>query len=304
MSELKFRKTPSSLRQLQRPWFPKKDNPRVEGMIRFGSRIERHYPDKAPYIKHWVSGGAGTSFEDSDSRDPKLIRSFLELSKGQYHKVVDKEKSEHMREKLKLFLEERGVELVSQGGRSIPLMNHNISLEMIQLLSLLPESHFGHGHFTRFRLGGWGGGAAKCSEYKDPEVRIFQFATGGPIRNLYALMLHEIGHSFAANLPIEYLDALEKARVKLTQTRKIYGVDYLFGPQERQNHCLSCLKEFVPELYLMYVTQGAFTKEGLDVAEQSSNIHSYLENLSPNDRRLLTAIWSLYRKCFEGIEYV
>ncbi len=300
----KFRKIPQSLRQLQKPWFPKNENPRVEGMIRFGSRIERRYPDKAPYIKHWLSGGAGTCFEDSDSGDPKLVRAFLELSKGQYHRVVDKEKSEHMREMLKKFFEERGVELVSQGARPIPLMNHNVSFEMIQILSLLPESHFGHSHFTRFRLGGWGGGAAKCSEYADPEVRIFQFATGGPTRNLYAILLHEIGHSFAANLPNGYIDALDKARVKLVQSRKIFGVDYLFGPQERRNHCLSSLKEFIPELYLMYVTQGAFTKEGMGASEHPSHFQSYLEHLPAGDRRLLLAIWSLYRKCFEGIEYV
>lgn len=307
----KFQIIPPSLRQLQRPWFSKHGNPRVEGMMRLGSRIEARYPDRAPIIKQWVSGGAGTVFEDPAAADPKLIRSFLELSKGQYHEITDKIESARARDELELFLASRGVELVGRGGSPAALMNHDVTREILRVLSILPVSHFGHDHFTRFRLGGWGGGAAKFSRYQDPEVHLFTFATRGPLRNLYALMLHEIGHSFIRTLPKQYLEVLDEARKKLHKTNGIFGVDYLHGSHERRGHCLSSLKEFVPELYLMYVTQGAFTKEGLDLYSKNSKdddppsyINRYLENLTPKDSRLLSAIWNLYKKCFEGIEYI
>jgi hypothetical protein len=312
MSELKFKKIPPSLRQLQDNWFSKHNHPEIERMIRFGSRIVERYPDRKPTIRHWASGGNGTVIENSVDSDPRAIRIFQELSQGQYFSVTDKEKSEVMRDQLKLFLAERGVALVSQYGRPPPLLNHEVLSQMMGVLSMLPDSHFGHSHFTRFRLGGWGGGSAKCSEFADPEVRLFQFATQGPLRNMYALLLHEIGHSFGANLSAEYLDALEKARIRLSQTRKIYGVDYLQGAGERRSHLLSSLHEFIAETYMMYVTQGAFTKEGLSFLgrnsetafERPSFFYHYLGHISPDERRLLTAIWSIYRKKFEGTEYV
>ena len=301
----KFRRVPRSLRQLQDPWFPKHEHLEIEGLIRFGSRVVERYPDRAPTIRRWASGGNGTFIERPEDSDPERIRLFQKLSKGQYLTVTDKEKSRAAKDELEQFLSQRGVQLVPGNGKSIPLLNHELFQEMIRILSILPESHFGHSHFTRFRLGGWGGGAAKCSEYSDPEVRIFTFATSGPVRNLYAIMLHETGHSFAANLPPQYRDALEKARKKLSETEKIFGVDYLKGAGERRSHLLSSLKEFVAETYMMYVTQGAFTKEGLSHLDDgdSSYFARYLMHLPPEDARILTAIWGLYRKCFDGIEY-
>ncbi len=308
----KFLLIPPNLRELQRPWFPKDAYPKVERIIRFGGRVWDMGNGQAQ-VMEWMSGGAGTVM--GSLAGGQTLVSFKELSKDEYHQVTDKEKSKQVLTILYQFLAERGVRLKGGGWESErpKLMNHEILFQMFNTLELLPKSHFGHRHFKELQLGGWGGGAAKCSAYEDPEVMVFDFATTGPARNLYALLLHEIGHSFAANLPKKYVEAIDNARKKLIELDAAYGVDYLYGEDSRKNYYLFSTDEFIAETYMMYITQGAFTQDGREYLadiwseaspDMLSRHHNFLGSIDPQARRIWNAVWSLYRKCFEGTEYV
>jgi hypothetical protein len=308
----KFRLIPPNLRQLQRPWFPKDAYPKVERIIRFGGQVV-DFGNGHHQTMEWMSGGDGTIC--GEPAGMQTMTSFGQLSKDQYHRVNDKEKSMQRLLELYNFLSSCGVNLIGEGfQKEMPSpLNHVVMAEILQTIALLPSSHLGHSHFKELKLGGWGGGAAKCSAYEDPTVMIFDFATSGPVRNLYALLLHEIGHSFAANLPKAYYGAIEKARHKIIEFESAYGVDYLYGSDSRKNYYLFSTDEFIAETYMMYMTQGAFSPEGLEYIsdiwkeaspEMLSRHHNFLESIDPRARRIWNAVWGLYRKCFEGIEYV
>lgn len=300
---------PSNLRKLQRPWFPKGIDHKAERIIRFGGHVREDTDGLCKSIE-WMSGGAGTVMTDVVS--PETAESFRQHANGQYFDLVDENQSRKMIFKLHGFLSDRGVQLIFSRGR-MPKMNHHVLFEMLQILSILPSSHFGHTHFKRMQLGGWGRGAAKCSEYDDPVVKLFDFVLQGPLRNLHALMLHEIGHSFYADLPPHYALALDKARKRIVELQASYGVDFLLGPESRQSSFLFSTKEFTAETYMMYVTQGAFTPEGLAHIEDAwkvakpdmlSRHHDFLGSIDQQAAKIWRAIWKLYRKRFEGIEYV
>lgn len=308
----KFQVIPPSLRQLQRPWFSKGVYPKAERIIRFGGHVIDFGNGQAQAVE-WMSGGAGTIC--GDVAGMQTVASFNELSKGQYHNITDKPKSMQRLLELHDYLSSCGVNLIGDGyAKEMPEpLNHVVMADILEIISLLPRSHLGHEHFRELRLGGWGGGAAKCSAYEDPMVMIFDFATQGPVRNLFALLLHEIGHSFAANLPGDYYEAIGKARRRIIELDAAYGVDYLYGEDSRKNYFLSSTEEFIAETYMMYVTQGAFSTEGLSYIrgiwegaspEMLSRHHNFLESLPPESRRIWNAVWSLYRKCFGGTEYV
>lgn len=308
----KFRLIPPNLRQLQKPWFPKDAYPKAERIIRFGGQVV-DFGNGCAQTMEWMSGGAGTMC--GEAAGMQTVASFNELSKDQYHNITDKSKSMQRLLELHNYLSFCGVSLIGDGfKKEMPHpLNHMVLADLLQIVALLPKSHLGHAHFRELRLGGWGSGAAKCSEYRDPTVMIFDFATQGPARNMYALLLHEIGHSFGANLPGKYQDALEKARTRLNDIGAAYGVDYLFGEHERKDYYLSSPSEFIAETYMMYVTQGAFTHEGKQYLaeiwagaspDMLSRHGNFLESIEPQARRIWDAVWSLYRKCFEGIEYV
>jgi hypothetical protein len=301
---------PPHLRHLQRPWFPAHAYPKAENIIRFGGTVYGLGNGQAQTLE-WLTAGAGTVI--SQPAGQKTLISFQELSEGQYCRVTDKEESRRILASLRQFLAANGVEITGYYNRQGPaLLNHAVLSDIMRSFSILPASHLGHNHFTQFQLGGWGGGAAKCSAYSDPVVKIFDFATQGPLRNLYAIHLHEIGHSFAATLPPHYIDILDQARQKIIRLGASYDVDYLYGPKEREGRCLSSVSEFIAETYLMYVTQGAYTPEGLAriaeawkgaKPEDLSRHHNFLQSISPEARRLWTAVWNLYRKCFDYTEY-
>jgi hypothetical protein len=308
----KFLLIPPSLMQLQRPWFPKDAYPKAERIIRFGGQVV-DFGNGCAQTMEWMSGGAGTIC--GDAAGMQTIASFNELSKDQYHRVTDKTKSMQRLLELHDYLSSCGVSLIGDGyQKEMPgPLNHVVMADLLQIIALLPSSHLGHDHFKELRLGGWGGGAAKCSAYEDPTVLIFEFATSGPVRNLYALLLHEIGHSFAANLPGNYYEAIGKARRRIIELGASYGVDYLHGEESRKNYYLFSTEEFIAETYMMYVTQGAFSPEGLSYLGQIwegaspgmlSRHNNFLDSIDPQARRIWGALWSLYRKCFGGTEYV
>ncbi len=166
------------------------------------------------------------------------------------------------------------------------------------------ESHVGHEHFTKLVLGGWGHGAARCSEYDDPSVHMFTFAVMGPRRNFTALLLHETGHAWYALLEGADPGLTEKLCTCHRKLRRYaprsffdddrtimpFAVDYLLGPASRIEETVTNIQEFAAEAYLLYVVHG----RGLLKAFEKMP-----EHLAGPWRE----IYDICRERFEGVEY-
>ncbi len=319
---------PPSVRELQKPFFSKKIDPNLETLLRFNGAVHR-YEDDIPVARHYLSGGAGTIMGEPVSE--AYAAEFDALSKILYlrPRVESKEKTTFAQEQLRAFLKERGVVLESRNGshdgQKLPNLHHSTYELILEVLSLLPDHHFSHEHFTKLTLGGWGGGAAKCSQYIDSEVHIYKFVLQGARRNLIGILLHEVGHSFFETLSKEQKQALHNFRKMLARKSNsdIFGVakpelvlaaDFLYGLESRIPYSLGSTNEFGPESYLHYITQGAFTAEGIaqrqelakseNDTSETSHFDSFLKSVPPKLAKAYTALWKFFRKEFEGIEYI
>jgi hypothetical protein len=233
---------------------------------------------------NWVSGGGGTIITHLLSW--KEYREYRKLMHREF--FLRRSNKENLRS-LEKFLEKRGVALERESEV------YSKATELTQMVySLLPLEHFGHEHFKTLRLGGWGGGAAKCSEYDDPVVHLFDFAFSGPRRNYIAILLHETGHSHLALLkhhhPKLYAELAAQYQKMRVQNISCCGIDYLFGEKERADHASSCLDEFAAENYLIYVSQG-------------ERFQCFLKGLSPEQQEPWKAVYEVYRESFGGREY-
>ncbi|MBU0532767.1 hypothetical protein KKB44_04710 [Candidatus Micrarchaeota archaeon] len=286
-----FRKLPKEVSCLTRDWFPKGTDPLVESNIRFGSRVVNF--GVVHRLFFFRSGRAGTiQFFDIDKTPALEIE---RISKMEYVPPgACKEKSEQAMLFLREFLETKGVELTVSYHNSFPFisdasnfLHHEIFYLAADIINLLPNSHLGHSHFIELKLGGWSGSFALCSEYNDPTVHIYNFALEGPRRNFIALLLHEIGHSIERIMEPSDLEKLEELRKKIQVG---LGLDYLDGRSARIARMLSGLKEFVAETYLVYVVAG----------RHMDNIG----RIRPDQGDLWKEIKTIFKKYFEGIEYI
>ena len=308
----------SRLRELQRPWFRNGIEPELEKLIRFGGKIIPHHFTNKYMIWRWRTGRAGTVM--GDEADEKSFRAFSEIAKEEYFPAKARpEISKHVREALCGFLNSHGVTLTDQES----LLSHEIYSIIYQIMSVLPTRHMGHEHFRELEIGGWSGTFAECSEYCDGVVHLYSFALQGPKRNMAALLLHEIGHSFIRLLTKDELDTFEMLRWHMNSSmpeESLMGVDYLRGEESRIERFLSDLNEFIAETYMMYVTQGAVTEEGLKIRRRydsryrpsvledsdytESRIRKFMDSLEDQHRKIWDALWNLHYKCFNRIEYV
>ncbi len=318
---------PPVVRELQKPFFSKKIDPDLESLMRFNGIVQR-YAEGPPIARQYLSGGAGTEMGLPVSEE--YAAEFEALSRLLYlqPRTESKEKTAFAQEQLRTFLKERNIEL-SGGFRArdfkLPNLHHTTYELILEVLSLLPDSHLTSEHFSKLSLGGWGSGAAKCSQYIDQEVHIYQFPLRGARRNLVAILLHEVGHSFFAGLSREQIIVLHNFRKMMaTKARSdIFGVqkpelvlaaDYLYGAESRITYSLGTTNEFVPESYMHYVTQGAFTAEGLaerrDIAKsendtsEPSHFDSFVRSVPPKLANAYNALWRFLRQQFEEVEYV
>ncbi len=301
---------PPEIRKLQRPWFSQNTEPELEGMIRKGARIQQRFGE---YIQMRSIQGSMTM--TGIPLSPERAMHFLEASKSEYPPLHPTSESAAREEKehLRIFLEHRGVEL--RNGH-VTEYSEETYKTIRRILNLVPDHHFGHQHFTRFRIAGWGSGSAKCSRYEDSEVHLYQFAMEGPTRNLIGLTLHEIGHSFEWFLSPEDMTRLKRL-MDIVEDKNAVGVDFLHGKKYRIMHAFSSLPEFIAETYLNYISQGAFTQEGFDLRRridsrefrpgempETSAFASFLHSIDPQRQRAWLEIWAIYQKGFNGIEYV
>ncbi|MFH1684906.1 MAG: hypothetical protein ABH983_01230 [Candidatus Micrarchaeota archaeon] len=317
---------PPPVRELQKPFFSKKIDPDLERLMRFNGTVHR-YDDGPPIARHYLSGGAGTIMGEPVSE--AYAAEFDALSEIIYLRRFDRTDKKFLRDtitaqcQLHGLLNQRGVTLTGGGTNpnSLPKLHSSTYNLMLEVLLILPDNHFSHEHFSKLILGGWGSGAAKCSQYLDLDVHLYDFILKGARRNLIATFLHEIGHSFFETLSLEQKQVLHNFRNMLVKqsNSNIFGVaspelvlaaDYLYGPESRIPYSLGSTNEFVAESYMLYVTQGAFTPEGnaqrqkLDGGSETSAFTSFVSSVPPKLAKAYTALWKFFREEFEGIEYI
>jgi hypothetical protein len=307
-------KIPDILRELRKPWLEGVPED-LQRHIRFNAEIasgldclpeelQNHFHsklDKLKEIEHfladYMSAGGGTIL--GHSVDKETFEALHGLAQQEY---FPKEFDFNAYEELRKFLEAKGVELSLARHREVEkekfpeIAEESIPKEVFQLtkkiLSLLPEHHLGHRHFKELRIGGWGNGAAKCSEYQDPVVHMFKFAVNGARRNYAGLLLHETGHSH-----LEFLNEAGLARgifegyIELPHETSFrpFAVDYLLGPESRLDEAQG-LTEFAAELYLLYVVRGTELRDAIPA-------------LPENQRKPWQKLYETFRRSFEGIEY-
>jgi len=288
-----IRALPESLRCLREPWFPPEVSAHLQGYIRFATSISDR--DGVLHACRYVSGGAGTIIEERV--DAQTYRELKELIAREY---LPSEYSDEAGDELRAFLSARGVEL-ALGKRRIPAEVYTTTREAY---GILPAEHLGHGHFRRLVLGGWGHGAARCSEFDDPDVHMFTFAVTGPRRNFAALLLHETGHACFARMAETDKGIADKLHGCLRALRKRapasmldadtrvmpFAVDYLFGPASRVEEVITNVQEFAAEAYLRYVVRGVGLKDAI-------------ADMEPALAEPWRTAYEIFKESFGGVEY-
>jgi hypothetical protein len=282
---------PDVLRRLREPWFDEGIPPGLKSYVRFAASLSVR--DGQAHVVRYASGGGGTMIEEA--LDPEQYETLRRLMDREYFPPVYEDGAS---EELDEFLRARGVSLKLSRGH-IPRGVFEVTKE---ILRVLPESHLGHGYFRTLEMGGWGRGAAKCSEHSDSNVHMFTFAVKGPVRNYVALLLHETGHAL--------FDLMERRQGRLADVLRgslaeigAYGdgeagpgelmpfaLDFLWGPESRAEETLGDIHEFVAECYLMYVVRGV----GLN--DQAGALPDGLAGP-------WTRAYEILRGAFGGVEY-
>lgn len=274
---------PKELKEMQGDWFKPGEVPEVlEERIRFNSTSGKL--GKKDYIMDNLSGGGGTVI--IKPADKEELAQFKEQADKHYYK--DKYSKEH-EDKLRAFLEEKGVELRIEGEDTN--LRKGILRDILSIYSILPAHHFGHKHFKELRIGGWGSNGAKCSQYEDPTVHMFQFVLNGAKRNFRGLLLHETGHAVYENLRQNDVDLDYKLHTWASHMQKQFTMDYLWGKEERFKRLISSSHEMAAESYLLYVANGKRMKE-------------FMSGLSGNERKAWENLYDMHLKSFNGMEYL
>lgn len=270
---------PAHLRDLQKPFFPKPVEPAVEFLVRHAAFLDRRNKRFAYY-------SLGESRYHPFEVDEQTAARFEEVCKQMFFpRNGPQEANERSGQLLERFLAGRGVQMVELVRR------HYLFYELTrETLEILPCHHFGHSHFKQLLLGRNIGGGLNphWSQYSDPVVDMYVCAITGPMRTYFALLLHEIGHSFASLLGPQDLAAM---RALFSSAAGLFGVDYLSGEESRKEMACMGMEEFIAENYMHYVTQ-------------SDRLAAFLETVTPRQRAALAQVWSIYNKHFDGILYV
>jgi len=306
-----LRQIPDFLRELREPWLvcvPEE----LQKHIRFNAEICNVHKDlpeglqypgfegKEYFIADYMSAGGGTI--SGHPIDEETCKALEQLAKQEY---FPKEYDVSAYRDLAEFLKAGGVDLSLERSHSFAkkeeypeLARKYIPKEAFQrtkeIYELLPEHHFGHEHFKELRLGGWGDGAAKCSEYEDPVVHMFEFAVKGARRNYAGLLLHETGHAhfeFLRNDRNRLGEDIYECFKELGGYRGIkpFVIDYLGGIESRI-YAIKTVDEFAAEVYLLYVARGTELKKVILL-------------LPERLKKPWQKLYDTFKQSFDGIEY-
>lgn len=275
-------KIPTFLEELRTPWM-QGVNSRIQEGIRFSSQLFEYKPGCFRIIEY-MSGGAGTIISKDIPKQEAEI--FQNIKKKEYYPP----NKEADLSKLKSFLINKSINLKIKDV----YISEQAVTQTLEIMELLPENHLRNSHFKELILGGWGGGAAKGSEYDKPTVHIFSFAIDGARRNFLCMLLHEIGHSFFSYITSESPSLKKRMELlfknlDLSHFRNL-AIDFIFGKSSRLTQISSSASEFYAEFYLWYVVQG-------------TRIKIFAESLEQTQKDLIIEIYDIYKENF-GIEYV
>ncbi|MBI4919603.1 hypothetical protein HY837_06740 [archaeon] len=243
---------PEEVKQLQKDWFDTSVPKEVQHRLRFACQVFGKKGKRM--VWDTVSGGGGTIC--SHGLEENVYQQIRALQRKE---LFPKSYDENSKRALENFLSQKGITLEFGGYEETPKLSRKIFSLTKKIYELLPEHHLGHDHLKILKLCGWGGGAAKCSEYDDPVVHMFDFAVKGPIRNYVGLLLHETGHSFdewVKQYSPELRNELKGLWGELSTSNKGFAIDYLLGEKSRHDYYMSFSSEFLAEFYLIYVSQG------------------------------------------------
>lgn len=282
--------TPNVLIPLREPWFTGEVPSKAEGYVRFAAQLLDR-GGQVHVIRH-VSGGAGTIIEEK--ADAQTGEAFRALVAREYFAGENDERASRA---LEGFLAPLGVELKISKRRVPP----GVFEVARSVLAALPAGHLGHEGFRTLELGGWGHGAAKCSEHDGSLVHMFNFTIKGPVRNFAALLLHETGHARFAVLDERESDLAGQVRACHAEIIRFpsggnslalmpFAVDYLLGPASRAEETLGDAREFAAEVYVMYVVRGT------DLARR-------IGSLPPGLAAPWRTVYDVFKRCFGGVEY-
>ncbi len=270
-------KLPEEVKQLQNEWFDSSVPKEVQLRLRFGCELSGKKGKRITWDT--ASGGNGTIC--SRRLEEEIYQQIKKLKKIEF---FPKKYGESSRHALENFLLKKRITLELGGYVENPKISRKVFSLTKKIYQLLPEHHFNHKHFEILRIGGWGGGAAKCSEYDDPVVHMFDFAAKGAVRNYVGLLLHETGHSFDAWME-NYSPKLREELVGLWgdlggqntfsveskyDPKDSFAIDYLLGEKSRHDYYMSFPSEFLAEFYLIYVSQGERFQEFMKNSPQKA----------------------------------
>ncbi|MBI5369092.1 MAG: hypothetical protein HZA54_18800 [Planctomycetes bacterium] len=200
-------------------------------------------------------------------------------------------------DELLTFLRSRGVKLVNGNYYACEQDDHLYCKDWgylyaitLSVLRALPEQHAERAEFRTLQLGGWGPDCAKGSAYDDATVNMYEFAVEGARRTYVGLLLHELGHAQEAAFDGPQHAVLYEHYKTIVAHKAVLGVEYLLDAETRRIYQLRVFEEFLPEVYMIYASQG-------------ERLRRYMAEHPPAVRAAWQAIYEIYRKAFDGIEY-
>jgi len=211
---------------------------------------------------------------------------------------IDKTDDAEAYEQMAAFLDESGVELIDVGHTEVPLSGGALPGRgrlyrlVLEVLRALPASHIERDALRVLQIGGWGPDAAKASAYAEGTVYMYDFAISGAERTFLGLFLHELGHVHSTALDISDYHLLATDHNDIADAFAFLGVEFLLDAESRKVYQQFLVDEFIAETYLVYTSQG-------------SRLRSFISSEGlPRVRSAWDEVYSIFRRSFDGVEYV
>ncbi len=262
----------------------------LENMFRFG-----HNVDYDPYLQRYTLGGSAKG-GDTIMRSPVTEEAYLTYLSWKSIECIspvgsDSESAASFRS-LEEFLIEEGVELKKKEGLSISVRLGSAARFSEGLLRLLPRSFFGQNVLKSIFLGSSRHGAALGSAYEDGKVMIYSFLLRTAKKTFAGLFMHELGHAFQDILKSGGngdMKTISEAHKIISHHNSFYGTSF-WGDRQSRKQYQQNYSEFIPEMFMVYVTQGDALRRHINHKED------------PELREAYAAVYRIFKNKL-GVEY-